>query len=64
MESDASNNFPVAAFVFAAGTYLPSRCLATIIGYTYRHTERSFLAPLFLLSGVRGEGYTGTQAAR
>jgi hypothetical protein len=37
-EKDASNNFSTVACVFAAAaTSLPSRCLATIGGYTYRH---------------------------
>jgi hypothetical protein len=40
IENDASNNSPIAACVFvAAVTSLPSRYLATIGGYTYRHTD-------------------------
>jgi hypothetical protein len=39
MEDDVSNNSSIAAYVFvAAVTFLPSRCLAKIEGYTYRHT--------------------------
>jgi hypothetical protein len=41
IENDASNNFSIVACVFVtAVTSLPSRCLATIGGYTYRHTDR------------------------
>jgi hypothetical protein len=42
IENDAFNNFSVGACVFvAAVTFLPSRCLATIRGYTYRRTDSS-----------------------
>jgi hypothetical protein len=52
IENDESNNSSIAAYVFiAAVTFLPShflamirvvlpsRCLAKIGGYTYRHTD-------------------------
>jgi hypothetical protein len=39
IENDASNISSIVACVFvAAVTFLPSRCLATIGGYTYGHT--------------------------
>jgi hypothetical protein len=38
IENDVSNNSSIVACVFVAEvTFLPSRCLATIGGYTYRH---------------------------
>jgi hypothetical protein len=53
IENDASNNSSIVACVFVAAImflprgwlatirkYLPSRCLATIEGYTYKHTDR------------------------
>jgi hypothetical protein len=40
IENDASNNSSVVACVFVTGVmFLLSRCLATIGGYTYRHTD-------------------------
>jgi hypothetical protein len=40
IENDASNNTSIFACVFVtAVTFLPSRCLATIGNYTYRHTD-------------------------
>jgi hypothetical protein len=40
IESYASNNSSTVACVFvAAVTFLPSRCLAAIGGYTYRRTD-------------------------
>jgi hypothetical protein len=42
IETDASNNFSIVVFIFvAAVTFLPSRCVAMIWEYTYRHTELS-----------------------
>jgi hypothetical protein len=38
IENDASNNSYIIACVLVV-TFLPSRCLATIGAYTYRHTE-------------------------
>jgi hypothetical protein len=39
IENDVSNNYSIVACVFVtAVTFLLSRCLATIGGYTYRHT--------------------------
>jgi hypothetical protein len=38
IENETSNNPSIVACVFVAtGSYIPSRCLATIGGYTYRH---------------------------
>jgi hypothetical protein len=40
IDNDAFNNSSAVACVFvAAVTFLPNRCLATIRGYTRRHTE-------------------------
>jgi hypothetical protein len=40
IENDASNNSSIVACVFVATvTFSPSRCLATIRGYTCRHTD-------------------------
>jgi hypothetical protein len=40
IESDVSNHSSIVACVFVtAVTFLPSRCLAMIGGYTYRHTD-------------------------
>jgi hypothetical protein len=40
MENDASHNSSIVACVFfAAGRFLPSRCLATINEHTYRHAD-------------------------
>jgi branched-subunit amino acid transport protein len=40
IENDASNSSSVVACIFvAAATFLLSRCLATIRGYTYRYTD-------------------------
>jgi hypothetical protein len=40
-KNDVSNSFYVVACVLMpAVTFLPSRCLATIEGYTYRHTDQ------------------------
>jgi hypothetical protein len=40
LKNKASNNSPIVACVFVtAVTFLPTRCLATIGGYTYRHTD-------------------------
>jgi hypothetical protein len=41
VENDASNNSSIVAYVFvAAVTFPPSRCLATIGGYTCTHIHR------------------------
>jgi hypothetical protein len=50
MEKGASNVLRV--FV-AEGKCLTSRFLATIVAI-HRDTDKSFVAPIFLLSGVRG----------
>jgi hypothetical protein len=40
IENDASNNSSIVACVFVTAiTFVPSRCLATIARYTYRHTD-------------------------
>jgi hypothetical protein len=40
IENDVSNNSYIVACVFiTVVTFLLSRCLATLGGYTYRHTE-------------------------
>jgi hypothetical protein len=40
IENEAFNNSSVVAYVFVATvTFLPNSCLATIRGYTYRHTD-------------------------
>jgi hypothetical protein len=40
IENDVSNTSSIVTRVFVtAVTFLPSRCLATIGGYTYRHTD-------------------------
>jgi hypothetical protein len=39
IENDGSNNYIVACVFVAVVTFLPSSCLATIRGYTYRHTH-------------------------
>jgi hypothetical protein len=40
IENDMSNNSSIVACVFVVVvTILPSSCLATISGYTYRHTD-------------------------
>jgi hypothetical protein len=40
IENEASNNYYILACVFVgAVTFSPSRSLATIQGYTYRHTD-------------------------
>jgi hypothetical protein len=40
IENDVSNNSSIVACVFViAVTFLPGRCLATIGGYIYRHTD-------------------------
>jgi hypothetical protein len=40
IKNGASNNSSIFACVFVAAlTYLPSRCLSTIWGYTYRHKD-------------------------
>jgi hypothetical protein len=60
-EDDASNNSCFVSYVgFAAESCLFSRCLATIRGYTYRHTDRPLLSPLFRFQALVG-GYTDTQ---
>jgi hypothetical protein len=54
-ENDASSNSCIVSCVcFGAGSCLPSRCLAKIEGYTYRHTDRSLLSPLFRVLGIGG----------
>jgi hypothetical protein len=41
IENDASNNSSIVACVFVVAiTFLPSRCLAAIGGYRYRHTDQ------------------------
>jgi hypothetical protein len=41
IENDASNNYSIVSCVFvAAVTFLQSRFLATIGGYTYKHTDK------------------------
>jgi hypothetical protein len=40
IENDASNNSSIAYVFVAAGTCLPSPCLAAIGGYTDRHRAR------------------------
>jgi hypothetical protein len=41
IENDVSNNSSIVACVFVTAiTFLPSHCLATIRGYSYRHTDR------------------------
>jgi hypothetical protein len=40
LKNDAFNNYSIVACVFVAVvTLLPSRCLAMIRGYTYRHAD-------------------------
>jgi hypothetical protein len=39
IENDSSNNSSIACVFATAVTFLPSRCLATKRGYTYRHTD-------------------------
>jgi hypothetical protein len=53
-ENSASNNSSIVRRVFVASvTFLPSRCLATIRGYTYRqNTERDLWSKLLRLVQV------------
>jgi hypothetical protein len=45
--NDVSNNSSIVACVFVTeATFIPSRCLATIVGYTYRRTD--WLEGLFI----------------
>jgi hypothetical protein len=39
IENDFFNNSIFACQFVAAVMFLPSRCLATVKGYTYRHTD-------------------------
>jgi hypothetical protein len=54
IENDASNNSSIVACVFVtAVTFLPSRCLATIRRYTYRHTDIETDGRDFLIRPLR-----------
>jgi hypothetical protein len=43
IENDTSNNSSLACAFIAVVTFLPSRCLATIRGYTYGAHKEGFM---------------------
>jgi hypothetical protein len=64
IENDASSNSSIVVSVFVAAiTVLPRRCLATMGGYTHRHTDcfmkyAKFHKDWFRNSKVNGGGNT------
>jgi hypothetical protein len=38
VENNASNNSSIISCLYVAEVYLSSRCLATVVGYTYRQS--------------------------
>jgi hypothetical protein len=55
IENDVSNNYSNVACVFVTSvTFLPSRCLATIGRYTYRHII--LMGEIFLIRPLRWGG--------
>jgi hypothetical protein len=57
IENDVSSSSSVVACVFVtAVTFLPSRCLATLEGYTDTHADSNVISKAYFFFKIRKEG--------